>query len=100
MWPDLSGPLKACKVAPKVMIRALTPFAPVRTTDSTGAPSGMAPNGSRRAVAALAEPAIIPAPTKPTIAFLQLILAPPQTKARIPPASAHPNVRGGCEAAV
>jgi hypothetical protein len=58
------------------MIRALTPFAPVKTTDSTGVPSGNDPKGSRFAVAAFADPAITPALTSPTIIALQLIVRP------------------------
>jgi hypothetical protein len=73
MCPDRSGAFNDWSVAPKVIIRALTPLAPVSTTDSTEVPSAKVPNASRRAVAPLADPAIAPAPNKPTIATLQLI---------------------------
>jgi hypothetical protein len=79
MRPDRSGAFNACKVAPKVMIRALTPFAPVRTTDSTGVPSGRLPNGSRRAVAAFADAAIDPADTTATIPLLNAFIIYPLT---------------------
>src|SRR5579872_6457049 len=58
------------------MIRALTPLAAVRTTASTGVPSGNCPKASRRAVAASADPPIAAAPTSPTIIILQFIKQP------------------------
>src|SRR5437764_1758419 len=58
------------------MIRALTPFAPVSTTASTGVPSGSLPNGSRRAVAAFADPATAPAQIIATILALHFIARP------------------------
>ncbi len=79
MRPARSGAFSACSVAPKVMMRALTPFAPVSTTDSTGVPSGKVPNGSRRAVAAFADAAIDPADTITTIPLFKPVMIYPLT---------------------
>ena len=49
-------------------------IAPVKVTASTGVPSGSAPNGWRRAVAAFADPAIVPASTIATNPFVRSII--------------------------
>lgn len=52
--PLRSGASNACNVAPSVITRARTPFAPVSVTASIRVPSGSRPKSARVAVAAQA----------------------------------------------